>query len=53
MYIWCTLLHHNLDDFYMVTPRFLFEQYDIYLKMNGLEKSEEKPKEQMYVEDLF
>ena len=51
-YIWYTLLSRN-EEFDSIDARYLFEQYEIYLKINGLSKQESKSNNLDSVEDFF
>ena len=45
-YIWVSLLNRSEVLFWESTPKILFEQYDIYKKVNGLEEKKEENKEE-------
>lgn len=56
-YIWNTILK-RATNFLYTTPRNLFEQFDIYKKVNGLEEvKEEQPKKkkvvEKYIDEIF
>ncbi|WP_305304026.1 hypothetical protein [Romboutsia ilealis] len=54
--MWYTLLHRT-DNFDNTTPKYLFEQQEVYMKVNGLSKNDKsKVKEEKKldkVEDFF
>ncbi|UEL48305.1 hypothetical protein [Terrisporobacter hibernicus] len=41
------------EEFESISARYLFEQYEIYLKVNGLSKEENKSNKLDSVEDFF
>ena len=56
-YIWSTILKSTTNYLY-ATPKNLFEQFDIYKKVNGLEEvKEEQPKKKQvvekYIDEIF
>ena len=56
-YVWNTILKRTTNFLY-TTPRNLFEQFDIYKKVNGLEEvKEEQPKKkkvvEKYIDEIF
>ena len=53
-YIWVSLLNRSEVLFWESTPKILFEQYDIYKKVNGLEEKEkEKEVKEVYIDEII
>ena len=52
-YIWVSLLNRSEVLFWESTPKILFEQYDIYKKVNGLEEKKEEKVKEVYMKVLI
>lgn len=51
-YIWVSLLSRSEVLFWESTPKILFEQYDIYKKVNGLEEKKEEKVKEVYIDEM-
>ena len=51
-YIWVRLLNRSEFLFWESTPKILFEQYEIYKKVNGLEDKEEEKVKEVYIDEM-
>ena len=52
-YIWVSLLNRSEVLFWESTPKILFEQYDIYKKVNGLEEKKEEKIKQIVIPEVL
>ena len=52
-YIWVSLLNRSEFLFWESTPKILFDQYNIYKFIHGLEEKKEEKVKEVYIDEMI